>query len=67
MGRPLKAARNDIRQRYKETPEIVIAEFKAAMADKDRGTRRLYWTGLNKLLFDLANKDNDISSNTKRL
>jgi hypothetical protein len=55
----LKTSRHDIRERYKQTPDIVVAEFKAAMVDKDRYTRRLYWTALNKLLFDLANKGNN--------
>lgn len=57
MSKQLKTLRSDIRERYKKTPDVVVAEFKAVMDGKDRGTKRLYWTALNKLLFDLANRD----------
>jgi len=57
MSKQLKELRNDIRERYKQTPDVVVAEFQASMQGKDRATRRLYWTALNKLLFDLANRD----------
>lgn len=62
MSNHLKILRNDIRERYKQTPDTVVREFQVAMEGKDRSTKRLYWTALNKLLFDLANRDDYVPS-----
>jgi hypothetical protein len=66
MSKQLKLSRNDIRERYKQTPDVVVREFQQAMANKDRATRRLYWTALNKLLFDLANRDDYVANTSIR-
>lgn len=55
----LKQLRKQIRERFFTDKEAVVKEFLQAEESGDRQTKRLYFTALDKLLFDVANKENN--------
>ena len=57
----LKQLRADIRRRFVDDKASVIKEFLKVQESGCRATKRLYFTALDKLLFDEANKDETTS------
>lgn len=58
-ARKIKALRQDIRNRWNSPEKSRVAdEFKRAMESNDKKLKRLYFTALDPLLYDEANKEN---------